>query len=126
MKNDTKVLIVDDSSTNNLLCQTIFEENGFLTYIATSGAEALSIVKKNVPDIILLDIMMPDLNGFEILQILKSDERTKNVPVIIVSAKEEREGLQKAIQLGAADYVQKPIGHNRLLERVRKIISVTA
>lgn len=126
MKNELTVLIVDDSSTNNLLCQTIFEENGYLTTVATSGKEALECIEKNIPSIILLDIMMPDLNGFEILEVLKSEERTKNIPVIMVSAKEEREGMRRALEMGAADYVQKPIGHNRLIERVKKIITVTA
>jgi len=114
-----KILIVDDSSTNNLLLKYIFEEEGADVFLASNGIEGLTMANKIKPDIILLDIMMPHLDGFHVLSKLRESAKLKKIPVIMITARRDSASLKRAYQLGAVDYIMKPIGITEIIERVK-------
>lgn len=116
------VLIVDDSNTNNLLLENILDSEGINTEIAFSGKEALKLLKIKKPSLILLDIMMPNIDGFDVLNIIKANAETKEIPVVFITAKNDYNIKQKAIDKGAADLIQKPIDINKVLEIVKQYI----
>ena len=116
------ILVVDDSTTTNLLCESIFQEKEYQVIIVDKGKEAFNRIKKDQPDIVLLDLMLPGTDGFTILKQLKQNDHTKQIPVIVVSARASREDREKALEYGALDYVMKPIGANNLVEKVESIL----
>ena len=117
-KNKSTILIVDDQPANiHALAHIIKEE--YVVQAATSGVKALEIASgDNPPDLILLDIMMPEMDGYEVCTCLKADEATCNIPVIFLTAKTEVEDEQKGLKFGAVDYITKPISPAILLARV--------
>ena len=117
-KVNPKILVVDNSSTNILLIQNIFDGSNYHVIPAHSGKEALDILSKEIPDVILLDIMMPEMDGYEVLEKIVSNERTKDIPVIMVTAKKETEDVKKALSMGALDYIKKPLSIVEILSRV--------
>ncbi|MDA3953235.1 MAG: response regulator [Bacteroidales bacterium] len=118
MKNT--VLIVDDSNTNNLLLQNILENVGINSSIAFSGEEAFEYLKIEKPSLILLDIMMPNIDGFTVLKKIKNNLDTKEIPVIFITAKNDDNLKQKALDQGAVALIQKPIDVNRVVELVKQ------
>jgi len=114
-----KILIVDDSSSNVLLLQNFLEEEGYVTEVAFSGKEALKLAKQFTPDLILLDLMMPDLSGLEVIQRLEMQ-----VPIIMVSANRDSQLIEDARSLGVKSYVQKPIDFDEILQEITKNIVV--
>jgi CheY-like chemotaxis protein len=120
MKKD--ILIVDDSNTNNFLLESILESEGFNTSTAFSGKEALKLISNEKPDLILLDIMMPNLDGFSVLEELQQRTDTKQIPVVFVTAKNEEALWQKAIDNGARDLILKPIDVTKVIDVVKKIL----
>lgn len=117
------ILLVDDSSTNNLLLQSILEQNEFDTEVCFSGKEALKTLDKKHIDAILLDLMMPGMSGYEVLDAIKSNPNTANIPVIIVSADCEIADKEKAIEKGATWYLEKPLKLNEVVEKVKEILA---
>ncbi len=113
-----KILIVDDISKNIQLLGNLLREESYKTGFATSGQQALDILQKNDFDLILLDIMMPVMDGYEVCQKIRTNEKTKNIPVIFLTAKIEDEAIIKGFELGAQDYVTKPFKPKELLARV--------
>jgi len=105
----TSILIVDDSTTNLVLLEAILQEEGYQTKTAFNAKEAFTIIERNKPDLILLDLLMPQVNGFNILEKLKSDDATKAIPVIVVSAVGTKENIDTCRNLGALDFFSKPI-----------------
>jgi signal transduction histidine kinase len=118
-KNDDLILIVDDTKENLQVLGNVLRENKYKIALANNGSEALAIVSKRLPDLILLDIMMPDMDGFEVCRRLKADERTNPIPVIFLTAKTEIEDIVKGFQLGGIDYITKPFKHEELIIRVK-------
>ncbi len=121
-KNGAKILIVDDSSVNNYLLENILEEKGYNLQIAFDGKEALNFLNEDPPDLVLLDIMMPGIDGYEILDKMTSDNKLKNIPVIMVTSKTEPQDKQKAMDIGAIDYIEKPIDIEKLLVKVENVL----
>jgi len=121
---DQRILIVDDTIKNLQVLGTILEKEGYQINVAQNGKQALEITKKVQPDLILLDVMMPDLNGFEVCQQLKADESVAHIPVIFLTARTETEDLVKGFEMGAVDYVTKPFNATELLVRVRTHLSI--
>lgn len=117
-----EVLIVDDSNTNNFLLQSILESEGYKTSIAFSGKEALKLITYEKPDLVLLDIMMPNLDGFTVLKQLQENSETKQIPVVFVTAKNEETLWQKAVESGARDLILKPIDVPKVLGVIKKIL----
>ena len=113
------ILIVDDVPTNlDVICQTL-SDAGFDVAIATSGKRALQQIERERPDLILLDIMMPGMDGFETCQHLKANPLTADIPVIFMTALADAESKVKALELGAVDYITKPFQEVEVLARVR-------
>jgi signal transduction histidine kinase len=113
------ILIVDDTRVNLQLLGKILMKVNYELAIANSGYEALDMLKEVKPDLILLDVMMPDMDGYEVCKTLKSSPETKDIPVIFLTAKAEKEDLIKGFELGAVDYVTKPFNAPELLARVK-------
>jgi len=116
-----QILAVDDDSTNLLVVEKMLTPYGCIVEKATSGKEALSMIWKNIPDVILLDVMMPGLNGFEVCKELKESESTRLVPIIIVTALQERDDKIQGIQAGCDDFISKPIDRLELIARVHAL-----
>jgi len=112
------ILLVDDNSKNLQILGSLLEGT-YITAVATNGIGALQFVKKRHPDLILLDIMMPHMDGYEVCERLKSDPATKDIPVIFLTAKIEAANIVKGFNIGAVDYVSKPFNTAELLARVR-------
>jgi two-component system, sensor histidine kinase and response regulator len=117
--NDMKVLMVDDNIANLAVLSDILKEENFEISAATSGEMALKIVKRFLPDLILLDIMMPGINGYETCEKLKSDPETSDIPVIFLSAKVETDDIVKGFQVGGVDYITKPYYQKEVLIRIK-------
>ncbi len=113
------ILIVDDTPANLRLLFQILVEQGYKVRVAVSGDRALETVQVNVPDLILLDIMMPDMDGYEVCRRLKADEKTRDIPIIFISALSTTENKIKAFTTGGVDYVTKPFQAEEVLARVR-------
>ena len=113
-----KILIIDDNSANLKLLMEILTFKGYIAYPAVSGELALEFVKSTLPDLILLDIRMPGMDGFEVCQKLKSDPSTQSIPIIFLSALEDVSDKVKAFQAGGVDYITKPFEQEELLARV--------
>ncbi len=121
-----KILIVDDIPGNIELAANILSTRNYNITFATSGAAALQKVSAIDFDMILLDVMMPEMDGFEVIKHLKSNPATKNIPVIFLTAKAETENIVKGFELGAVDYVTKPFNADILLARVNTHIGIKA
>lgn len=121
-----KILIVDDVPKNIELAANILQTKDYNITFAKSGPIALEKIRSIDFDLILLDVMMPEMDGFEVCKILKDDEATKDIPVIFVTAKSETENVVKGFELGAVDYVTKPFQTEELLARVKTHIDIRA
>lgn len=118
----SKVLIVDDNIQNVELLRAYLEELPIETDIATDGIEAMNKVKENQPDLILLDIMMPKLSGFEVCKKLKSDPTTRDIPIIMITALNEISDIERAVECGTDDFLTKPVNKLELLTRVKSLL----
>ncbi len=118
-KREQLILIVDDNPNNLQVLGSILSTRGYKIALAKSGTEALSFVENKSPDLIFLDIMMPDLNGFEVCERLKASERSRMIPVIFVSALSNTQHKLKAFSIGGVDYITKPFNVAEVVERAR-------
>jgi signal transduction histidine kinase len=119
------ILIVDDVLKNLQVLGTILEEEGYEIAVASNGFEALDIIKSDMPDLILLDITMPDMDGYEVCRRLKDDNTTKNIPVIFLTARTETEDIVNGFKIGGVDYVTKPFKKEELLSRIYTHLELT-
>jgi len=118
------ILVVDDDQQNLELVQAYLEDIECETVAAHDGIEALERVAKNKPDLILLDVMMPKMSGFEVCRRLKMDPVTSNIPVIMVTALNEFGDIERGIDSGTDDFVSKPINKLELLTRIRTMLKL--
>lgn len=118
------ILVVDDDQQNLELVQAYLEDIECETVAAHDGIEALEKVAKNKPDLILLDVMMPKMSGFEVCRRLKLDAATANIPVIMVTALNEFGDIERGIDSGTDDFVSKPINKLELLTRIRTMLKL--
>lgn len=117
-----KVLIVDDNPTNVELISVQLKPFNYQIFKAYEGEQALEIIQQTPPDLILLDLMMPKMSGYEVCKILKNDPNTQLIPVVIVTALRELEDKIKAIELGADDFLMKPYNKLELVTRVKSLL----
>lgn len=110
-----KILVVDDNLDSTLILRSILESSGFAVRVAHSGPEALAQIALEVPDVILLDVMMPEMSGFEVLERIRNTHETATVPVIMVTAKMQDEDMLTGYQNGADYYITKPCTAKQLL-----------
>ena len=119
-----KILIVDDEKKNiKLLKGMLFSEN-YKLLEACSGEEALDLVPAIQPDLILLDVMMPGISGFEVCRQLKQNDKTKTIPIVMVTALREKEHRMKALEAGADDFLSKPVDHTELVIRIKSLLRI--
>jgi CheY-like chemotaxis protein len=118
-----RLLAVDDVPDNLFLLQTILEAEGFTVDVATSGSVALNKIKASPPDLILLDVMMPGMTGYEVTQRIRQDESLPAMPILLITAHDEAAAL-RGIELGANDFISKPIDFDELLTRIRAYLQL--
>ena len=123
MSTTKKILVVDDDPYILMSLEFLMKKNGFDVMVARNGTEALEIVEKQVPDIVLLDIMMPDVDGYAICKHIKNSKKLKDAKVVFMSAKSKETDIQKGYDLGASLYVTKPFSTRQLLKQVQELIS---
>jgi len=116
---NSKILVVDDEPTNIFVLDGLLSANNFNVITASNGKKALELIKTEKPDLVLLDIMMPEMSGIEVLQRIINDPETNELPVLMVSAKTDSEVIETAMNIGAIDYIPKPFVDIELLARVR-------
>lgn len=120
--NQPVILVVDDIATNIVLIKTLLRGKNYEVLSALSGKEALALSEELVPDVIILDLMMPQMDGYEVLARLRSNEKTKHIKVIILSAISKKEDINKAMELGADFYLTKPVVAHILFETIDKML----
>jgi two-component system, chemotaxis family, chemotaxis protein CheY len=114
-----KILIIDDSTVIRLMLKSLLKQYNFTNIVeATNGLEGIEILKKTPMDLILLDLHMPELDGLEVLKMLKNDAHWKTIPVIIVTSDSEKETIDEGMKLGAASYITKPFRNDGLREAI--------
>jgi two-component system, OmpR family, alkaline phosphatase synthesis response regulator PhoP len=120
----SKVLIVDDNTQNAELLQAYLEPLNYTIQIAVDGVDALEKIEIFVPDIILLDIMMPRMSGFEVCKRIKKNPKTTDIPVVMVTALNELGDIERGVDCGADDFLSKPINKLELVTRVKSLLRV--
>jgi len=118
------VLVVDDNQPNLELIQAYLEDLDCRTLAACDGPQALQVIAKMPPDLILLDVMMPKMSGFEVCRRIKNDPRTSDIPVIMVTALNEYGDIERAIESGTDDFLSKPVNKLELLTRVKTLLKL--
>lgn len=119
-----KVLIVDDNQQNLELIQAYMESLPCRLEVAHDGAEAMAMISREQPDVILLDVMMPRMSGFEVCQKLKGNPSTRDIVIIMVTALHEVSDMERAVECGCDDFVSKPVNKVELLARVRGLLAL--
>ncbi len=118
MENKSKILVVDDDFLNRLVLSTNMQEQGYEVDIAENGVQAFELLSKDAFDVVLLDLIMPEMDGFQVLERMKSDPSLREIPVIVISALDEMESILRCIEMGATDYLPKPFDAGLLRARL--------
>jgi len=124
MSEPCKILVVDDTPLNVKILADLLTYNGYAVSTASSGAEGLAKVESEKPDLVLLDVMMPGMNGYEVCQKIRADAATSMLPVVMVTALDPTKERAKGLEVGADDFLTKPINQPELLARVRSLLRV--
>ena len=117
-----KILIVDDEPNIVMALEYTFKKNNFEVFIARDGQEALDILKTNFPDVIILDIMMPMVDGFATLEQIRKDDNLKHTKVLFLSAKNKESDIEKGLALGADAYLTKPFTIKKVVEQINELL----
>jgi len=120
-----RILVIDDLPENVFLLQDRLEHAGFLVITAYDGKSGIEKAIKELPDLILLDVMMPDITGIEVCKTLVSNEATQGIPIILVTAKSDAEDTKEGLEAGAFDYIKKPFNRVELLARVHSALKLS-
>ena len=117
-----KILIVDDEPNIVIPLQFLMEQNGYRALVAQSGEEALEMISKEKPDLVLLDIMLPGVDGFEVCEIIRLNPEWRHTRVIFLTAKGRDVDIAKGMVLGADEYITKPFSNQQIIEAVKKLL----
>lgn len=118
----SKILIVDDSPTETHVLSTMLESNGYQIVTAESGEAGVEVAKKEMPDLVLMDVVMPGLNGFQATRQLKKEATTAHIPVVIVTTKDQETDKIWGMRQGAKDYLTKPVDEGNLINTIQAIL----
>ena len=125
--NNAKIMLVDDEPINTDVLQTYLEGEGYSNFITTSeSVKAIDIMRREKPDVVLLDLMMPEVSGFDILTMMRNDQALTYIPVVILTSSDDSETKLKALQLGAMDFLAKPVDASELALRLRNTLGAKA
>jgi DNA-binding response OmpR family regulator len=116
-----KILVVDDEKPISAYLQKKLTKLGYSAFIGENGEEAIEKAREHLPDIIILDVKLPKLSGIEVCRRLKSDDKTKNIPIIILSAKAQSSEIREGLNAGADKYLCKPIGFPDILKEIKSL-----
>lgn len=119
---EPKILVVDDDPYILMSLEFLMKKNGFNVLVARDGKEAMQIVNEFIPDIVLLDIMMPDVNGYEICKYIKSTQKLESSKVVFLSAKSTEADIRKGYELGASLYISKPFSTRTIVKQLKEIL----
>lgn len=117
-----KILIADDEHKIVMTLEYTFRKNGYEVFIARDGSEVLELLKEEIPDVILLDVMMPNVDGYTTIQEIKKQEKLKNCKVVFLSAKTNPADIEKGLKLGADAYVTKPYSIKKLTQKIDELL----
>ncbi|MGD8476344.1 MAG: response regulator [Burkholderiales bacterium] len=126
MNNPARILVVDDNQANVDILRARLESNGYDVITAENGEEALTAAREQLPDLILLDIMMPKIDGIEVCRQLRADESLPYIPIIMVTAKSDSKDVVAALDAGGDEYLTKPVDHASLVARVKSMLRIKA
>ena len=118
-----RILVVDDSPTETEAFRTVLEKNGHEVLNAENGADGVAVARQELPDLVLMDIVMPGLNGFQATRQLTRNPETKNIPVVIVTTKDQETDRVWGTRQGASGYLVKPVSENRLLSEISSLLN---
>ncbi|RMD70799.1 MAG: response regulator [Gammaproteobacteria bacterium] len=118
------ILIVDDSPTDIHVLKTMLERHGYHTITASSGEEGIQVARQSRPDVILMDIVMPGMSGFQAIRQLGQDPETRSIPVIVVSTKDMETDKIWAMRQGAKDYLTKPVSEKQLIDTIHAALGL--
>ena len=118
-----KILIVDDEPNIVMTLEYTFKKQDFEVYIARDGSEALHILENNVPDVVLLDIMMPNVDGYQTLKYIKNQDSLKQTKVVFLTAKNKASDIEKGLKLGANKYLTKPFSVKKIVSEVLELLN---
>jgi len=116
-----KIMVVDDSPTERAFMEGVLKKRGYEVLLVDSGEQAIERSKKEKPDLILMDVVMPGLNGFQATRAITREESTKHIPVIICTTKDQETDKIWGLRQGAKDYVTKPLNETELLEKIKAL-----
>ncbi|MBN2070719.1 MAG: response regulator [Candidatus Krumholzibacteriota bacterium] len=117
-----KILVVDDEVNITQILEFSIGSEGYQVITASNGEEAIDVARREQPDLIILDIMMPKIDGYEACRIIKTNPLTKNIPVILLTAKGRDIDKRLGYEVGATDYIIKPFSPNKLIDRIQKLL----
>ncbi len=118
---EKKILIIDDSPTERAFLDALLIKAGYTTVLATSGEEGVEKAKAELPDLILMDVVMPGLNGFQATRAISREETTKNIPVFICTTKDQETDKIWGMRQGAKDYLVKPVNGDELIAKIKAL-----
>jgi len=118
-----KILIVDDEPNIVMTLEYAFKKQDFEVFIARDGSEALHILESNTPDVILLDIMMPNVDGYQTLDFIKKQDSLKNTKVVFLTAKNKASDIEKGLKLGADKYLSKPFSVKKIVSEILELLN---
>lgn len=121
-----KVLVVDDEEMTRNLLRLMLSRSQYTVLEAGGGYEALTMVKEHAPDLVILDLMMPDLDGFSVCERLRKQPDTAHTPIFILSARADHETVMRGLELGATKYLTKPVGYKELLAHIQDVFTSEA
>ena len=117
-----KILIVDDEETNIAMLKSLFAGDNYKITVARDGEEGLAIAKDLIPDLILMDVMMPKMNGFKVCGLIKKDNRLSEIPIMILSSRAGADDIEISKQVGASAYMIKPINIRKISEKINELL----
>ena len=117
-----RILVVDDNNLNVKLLAAKLAKDYYFVSTAENGPDALTVVHRDMPDLILLDVMMPDMDGFEVCTKIKEDPTTRHIPIVMVTALSDVKDRVRGLECGADDFLSKPINDTALMARVRSLL----
>jgi len=115
----SNILLVDNIPSNLNFLSDILSQEGFGIILATHGKEAVNAARRELPDLILLDVAIPDMDGYSVCEALKNDPAARDIPVMFLTARNEREDIIRGFEVGAVDYIMKPFSYTELVARVK-------